>query len=278
MSRFRFPLLAVAAPLALALVASPAFGMWWGLDVIDQSYLPLDNTYSPRGTGSSYTVWVIGTGIDPTLPEFGGRAQQVANYAGGPNEDTNGHGTWVASLVGGRDYGVAKAVQLRGIKVIDECGHASPNAIVNGINYIIANGGSNSVAVFPFAFERTPAIDNAIASLVAAGVPVAVAAGDEPTDACNLSPAGEPTAFTVGAHDMALTRPSWQAYGSCIDIYAPGEDVTAAWPFGEGTRTLSSTAASAAMVAGGIVLHGGSTNAVILAATRMGNLLRLFVG
>ena len=278
MSGFRFRLLAVAAPLALALVASPAFGMWWGLDAIDQRLLPLDNVYSPSGTGSSYTVWVVGTGIVDTLPEFEGRAQQVVNYAGGPNEDTNGHGTWVASLVGGRDYGVAKAVQLRGIKVIDECGHASPNAIVNGINYIIANGGSNSIAVFPFAFERTTGINNAIASLVAAGVPVAVAAGDEPTDACNLSPAGESYALTVGAHDMALTRPSWQAYGSCIDIYAPGEDVTAAWPFGEGTRTLSSTAASAAMVAGGLALHGGSTSSLFFAATNMGGWLKLFVG
>ena len=277
MSGFRFRLLAVAAPLALALVTSPALATSWALDVLDQEFLPMDNVYLPSGTGSGMTVWVIGTGIDDTLPEFEGRAMQVVNYAGGPNEDTNGHGTWVASLVGGREYGVAKNVQIRGVKVIDECGHATPEAILSGIDYVIANGGSNSVAVFPFAFERTLQIDNAIANLVNSGVPVAVAAGDEPTDACDLSPAGESRAITVGAHDRSLTRPSWQAYGSCIDIYAPGEDVTAAWPFGEGTRTLSSTAASAALTAGALALYGGSASSLMQNASDMGGWLRLRV-
>ena len=34
-----------------------------------------------KGTGSLYTVWVIDTGVHDTHQDFGGRAQQVVNYA-----------------------------------------------------------------------------------------------------------------------------------------------------------------------------------------------------
>ena len=37
------------------------------------------------GSGSGYTVWVIDTGVHDTHNDFGGRAQQTVNYAGGAN-------------------------------------------------------------------------------------------------------------------------------------------------------------------------------------------------
>ena len=61
MSSFRFRFLAVAALLALA--ASPALAVSWGLDAIDQRELPLDGVYWPHhgNGGSGYTIYVIGT-------------------------------------------------------------------------------------------------------------------------------------------------------------------------------------------------------------------------
>jgi len=280
MSSFRFRFLAVTAPLVLALAASPALAVSWGLDVIDQSDLPLNNTYAPHfgNRGLGYTIWVIGTGINDTHVEFEGRAQQVANFADGPNEDTNGHGTWVASIAGGATFGVAPHAQLRGVRVIDECGQTNPNWIIAGIEYVQANAGGSSVAVFPFAFERNAAIDAAINNLVNSGVPVAVAAGDEPIDACDLSPARASNALTVGAHDVSLTRPSWQAYGDCIEIFAPGESIPGAWHTSDtATNTLSGTAASAAFVAGALTLYGKNANVLLNNATPMGGWLRLYV-
>jgi len=280
MSSFRFRFLAVTAPLVLALAASPALAVSWGLDVIDQRDLPLNNTYTPsRGNGGlGYTIWVIGTGINDTHVEFTGRAQQVANFADGPNEDTNGHGTWVASIAGGATFGVAPHAQLRGVRVIDECGQTNPNWIIAGIEYVQNNASGSSVAVFPFAFERNAAIDTAINNLVNSGVPVAVAAGDEPIDACDLSPARAYNALTVGAHDVSLTRPSWQAYGGCIEIFAPGESIPGAWHTSDtATNTLSGTAASAAFVAGALTLYGKDTTALLYNAISMGLWLRLYV-
>ena len=280
MSGFRNRLLAV--PLALALVVSPALAYNWGLDIIDERSLPPDGQYTPStgNQGLGYTIWVIGTGIDLQHPEFGGRAQQVANFTGGPNEDTNGHGTWVASIAGGASFGVAPHAQLRGVKVIDECGQTNPDWIIAGIEYVQSNADGSSVAVVPFAFETNPAIDTAINNLVNSGVPVAVAAGDEPTDACDLSPARASEAVTVGAHDSSLERTSGSAYGSCIEIYAPGESITGAWHTSDtATNTLSGTAASAAFVAGALTLYGKSSSALLNNATRMqgGVWLRLYV-
>lgn len=279
MSGFRNRLLAV--PLALALVASPALAAYnWGLDCIDSRSCFFDGVYMPStgNQGLGYTIWVIGTGIDVTHSEFGDRAQQVVNFAGGPNEDTNGHGTWVASIAGGSTFGVAPHAQLRGVKVIDGCGQTNPDWIVAGIEYVQYEADGSSVAVIPFAFETNPEIDRAINNLVNSGVPVAVAAGDERTDACDLSPARASEAVTVGAHDSSEERTSWSAYGGCIEIYAPGESITGAWHTSDtATNTLSGTAASAAFVAGALTLYGKSASALLNNATPMGGWEKLYV-
>jgi len=133
MSGFRFRLLAVAAPLALALIASPALaqGTPWHLDAIDQRSLPYDDTYNPNGTGSGVSVYILGSGLNHNHVDFQGRVQTSWSAFANPDDEL-GHGTWVASLVGGDTYGVAKSVALHGVKVIDGCGTVNPADIVAG--------------------------------------------------------------------------------------------------------------------------------------------------
>ena len=281
MSSFRFRFLALAAPLALALIASPALaqGTPWHLDAIDQRSLPYDNSYNPNGTGSGVNVYIVGSGLNHNHVEFGGRAQ-TSWSAFANSDDELGHGTWVASLVGGNTYGVAKSVSLRGVKVIDGCGTVNPADLVAGLDWVRTNGRRPAVAVLTFAFESTLEIDVAVANLVASGVPTVVPAGNVQTDACNLSPAGVPSAVTVGAHDPSLSIASDQAYGSCIDIYAPGVNIMGAWHTSNtATNTLvgPDTAAAAAIVAGALALYGGSQSAMMAAATSMGVWLRVYV-
>ena len=85
----------------------------WGLDRIDQEYLPLDNAYSYGNDGSDVHAYILDTGIRTTHTEFGGRASFDIDYTGDPtpnNGDCHGHGTHVAGTVGGATYGVAKNV------------------------------------------------------------------------------------------------------------------------------------------------------------------------
>src|ERR1700754_796203 len=95
----------------------------WGLEGIDQRYLPLDTNYEYQNNGQGVNVYVIDTGILPTHWEFSDRAFAIydaVNREGTGNTigiDCNGHGSHVAGTIGGRTFGVAKRVRLFGVRV-----------------------------------------------------------------------------------------------------------------------------------------------------------------
>ncbi|XP_071507076.1 aqualysin-1-like [Diadema antillarum] len=240
----------------------------WGLDRIDQRDLPLDNYYGPRGTGSGYTVWVIDTGVRDTHEEFSGRAQQVVNYAGGENEDCNGHGTHCAGIVGSDSYGVATEVQIRGVKTLNCFGSGSTGGILSGCEYVIANADGNSIASMSVGGGASTSLDDAVSAMIAAGIPTAVSAGGSNADACNYSPARVSAAITVGATDSSDTRSSSSNYGSCLDIFAPGVSITSTWYTSDtAIATLSGTSMACPHVAGAIALYGKSTEAMLANAS-----------
>lgn len=72
-------------------------------------------------------------------------------------------------------------------------------------------------------------LDDAVRSLTTDGVHVAVAAGNSNVDAKDTSPAREPSAVTVGASTIDDTRADFSSFGSVVDIFAPGVNVTSAW-------------------------------------------------
>ncbi|XP_011674888.2 uncharacterized protein LOC753919 [Strongylocentrotus purpuratus] len=235
----------------------------WGLDRVDQRSLPLDNKYSSHnGKGSGKTVYVIDTGVRATHNDFGGRAKQVANFAGGNNADCNGHGTHCAGTVGSNTYGVAKSVQIRGVRVFG-CGDTgSTSDIIAGVNYVtnIAKSTSNLIASMSLRGGASTAMDNAVKSMINAGVPTAVAAGNDNKNACNYSPARLSNAITVGATTNQDKRWSSSNYGSCLDIFAPGASITSTWYTGNSaTNTISGTSMACPHVAGAIACYGSSS-------------------
>ena len=172
---------------------------------------------------------------------------------GGSADDCNGHGTHVASTVGGNTYGVAKSVTLVGVRVLNCSGSGSTSGVVAGIDWAASNhqAGTPAVANLSLGGGASTAIDSAINRLIADGVTTVVAAGNSSANACNSSPARVPAALTVAASDRTDRFASFSNRGSCVDIIAPGVSITAAWnTSNSATATISGTSMASPHAAG----------------------------
>jgi subtilisin family serine protease len=226
----------------------------WGIDRIDQRNLPLSNSYTYTATGAGVTAYIIDTGINPTHPDFGGRAAVAFDATGGNGIDCHGHGTHVAGTIGSTSYGVAKGVALRGVRVLNCAGSGTTADVIAGVDWVTANSPGSSVANMSLGGGKSTALNNAVANLSNSGVLVAVAAGNSSANACNSSPSSEPTAMTVAASTITDASASFTNFGRCVDLYAPGVNITSTW-LGSGTNTISGTSMATPHVAGVAALY-----------------------
>jgi hypothetical protein len=236
---------------------------------MDQRLLPLDNSYTPQSDGSGVHVYVIDTGVLTTHTDFGGRASSGWDFVDNDADatDCNGHGTHVAGTIGGATFGVAKAVQIVGVRVLgapvgsppDEvCGGSAPTStVIAGVDWVTANAVKPAVVNMSLGGWADDQLDAAVQNSINAGITYSLSAGNDELDACLFSPGRVAAAITVGAVDKTDTRPFFSNDGPCVDIHAPGVGITSAWPFDAnhnpsttGSATLSGTSMASPHVAG----------------------------
>ncbi|GAB1116424.1 S8 family peptidase [Shewanella algae] len=249
-------------------------GATWGLDRIDQRDLPLNSNYHYDYDGSGVTAFVIDTGVRNTHNEFGGRASSGYDFIDNDNDssDCNGHGTHVAGTIGGSTYGVAKNVNIVGVRVLNCSGSGTNSGVISGINWVKNNAQGPSVANMSLGGGASQALDDAVNAAVAAGISFVVAAGNDNSNACNYSPARAANAVTVGSTTSTDSRSSFSNYGTCLDIYAPGSSITSAWyNSNSATNTISGTSMASPHVAGVAALYLAENPA--LSPTQLTNLL-----
>ncbi|MFK4222814.1 S8 family peptidase [Streptomyces sp. NPDC019890] len=221
----------------------------WGIDRVDQRNLPLSKTYTYKTTASNVNAYIIDTGIRTSHSEFGGRASVGTDTVGGGQngQDCHGHGTHVAGTVGGKTYGVAKGVKLIAVRVLDCQGSGTTAGVIAGVDWVTANAKKPAVANMSLGGGANTSLDNAVKKSIASGVSYSIAAGNGnilglPQNACNYSPARVPEAITVGATDSSDRRASFSNYGTCLDLFAPGVNITSAWKDSNtATNTISGT-------------------------------------
>ncbi len=234
----------------------------WGLDRIDQDVPYLDSRYHYwTGAGRGVTAFIIDTGIRANHDDFGGRVllpgyTSIADNRG--SDDCNGHGTHVSGTVGGRTWGVAKQVTLVPVRVLDCRGSGTWSGVIAGIDWVAGDINSAlrpAVANMSLGGGKSSAVNAAVAGAVVKGVTMVVAAGNSSADACNYSPASEPSALTVGATTKGDARASYSNYGTCVDLFAPGSSITSAWnTSSNATNTISGTSMASPHVTGAAAL------------------------
>lgn len=230
----------------------------WGLDRIDQRNLPLNSIYNYDTTGSGVNAYIIDTGIRRTHNEFGGRAFAGFDaFSDGQNSnDCNGHGTHVAGTVGGAVYGVAKNVRLYAVRVLNCQGSGTTAGVVAGVDWVRNNRINPAVANMSLGGGASTTLDNAVNNSISAGVTYVVAAGNSNANACNYSPARVAAALTVGSTTSSDARSSFSNFGSCVNIFAPGSSITAAWHTSNtAINTISGTSMASPHVAGVAALY-----------------------
>jgi aqualysin 1 len=243
------------------------------LDQMDQKLLPLDGKawHLPDG-GERVTVFVLDTGLRLTHFEFReSNGIQVSSRVscgldttfdseglGRKCVDMDGHGTAVAALIGGRTLGVAKAVRIVSVKLIDVDGWIFPESAMDGLNYVLSQKRAN---------PSTPMVVNLswgffdlfswhgnkiIRKLVEANVTVVAAAGNEDQNACWHSPSQVDSAIAVGYSDPKDDTFSPDSnHGPCVDIIAPGVNLYSACSY----KTHSGSSLAAPLVAGTAALY-----------------------
>ncbi|MFD0353956.1 S8 family serine peptidase [Streptomyces sp. NPDC127110] len=231
----------------------------WGLDRIDQRALPLDQSYTyPDKAGEGVTAYIIDTGVRKTHQDFGGRASDGYDAIDNDNtaQDGHGHGTHVAGTVAGGAYGVAKKAKIVGVRVLNNQGSGTTAQVVAGIDWVTRNAVKPAVANMSLGGGADSALDTAVRNSIAAGITYGVAAGNESTDASTKSPARVAEAITVGSTTNTDAKSSFSNYGSILDIFAPGSNITSTWGTGDtATNTISGTSMATPHVVGAAALY-----------------------
>ncbi|MFI9467059.1 S8 family serine peptidase [Streptomyces sp. NPDC052492] len=197
--------------------------------------------------GEDVKVAVLDTGVDATHPDLTGRVSEAQDFSGSSGTgDAFGHGTHVASIVGGSGAasggsrkGVAPGADLLIGKVLGDDGFGTESQVIDGMEWAVARGADvvNMSLGSDAPSDGTDPMSQTLNELSAAsGALFVVAAGNAgPAQGTIGSPAAADAALTVGAVDRDDSLADFSSRGPRTgddavkpDVTAPGVGIVAA--------------------------------------------------
>ncbi|MFJ4333456.1 MULTISPECIES: S8 family serine peptidase [unclassified Streptomyces] len=206
------------------------------------------DVWSAGYRGDGVKVAVLDTGADQSHPDLAGRVAAARDFSGSTGTgDVFGHGTHVASIVGGSGAasggsrrGVAPAAQLLIGKVLGDDGFGSESQVIAGMEWAADQGADvvNMSLGSSGATDGTDPMSQALDDLSrSTGTLFVVAAGNEGEQGPRTvgSPGAADAALTVGAVDRDDSLAPFSSRGPRLgddavkpDVTAPGVGIVAA--------------------------------------------------
>mmetsp|Transcript_113721 Transcript_113721/g.226314 ORF Transcript_113721/g.226314 Transcript_113721/m.226314 type:complete len:523 (+) Transcript_113721:43-1611(+) len=263
----------------------------WGLDRIDQRNDNLDDVFEPMSKtgGSGVDVYVMDTGIRTSHTEFGGRAvpkletfegesKECKNTDEDCAEDAQGHGTYCAAIVGGKNAGVAPQATLHAVKVHDGT-NGTAKSLYLAFDWLLSQDLPVASTVFSMSLNLgdvvifPPSLRSALTETYDRGITTVLASGNHGSSFGGWV-LHDKTAAAIQVGAVGKKDKEWESNGKRYDILAPGVGVQSAWiteeesvwdnkkpgfvlqvvPSDTGKKTFDGTSAAAPHVAGAAAL------------------------
>ena len=241
-----------AQALSAGMTNDPYSSQQWNLEMIG-----MGQAWQSGLTGKGVRVAVIDTGVYTNTNDFGdGRLEAGKNLVTetASTNDTRGHGTFVAGLIGAeKDNGVGIAGVAPGVTIVpiktsndgstaDGVSAQAIRAAVDEFHCDVINYSSGSKALMS-------GVKDAVNYAVSKGTIVVCSTGNDGNTSLYYPGALEAT-IGVGSVDKSMVRSSFSHNNRSIFVVAPGEDSTSLGLGSGSVRTASGTSYSAPLVAG----------------------------
>jgi subtilisin family serine protease len=183
---------------------------------------------------TNITIAVVDTGIDRQHPDLAATITEYKNFLRGSDKDFVGHGTHVAGIIAaiaGNDLGISGICggKILALKALPRDGQEfDAPAYYRALRYVI---GRAQVLNLSLGGEKDPAEIDVLADVIASGVVVVAAMGNEYDEGNPIEyPAAIPEVCAVGATNELDRRAGFSNTGRHIDLVAPGVNILSTTP------------------------------------------------
>lgn len=252
-------------PTRVATIDTPDEKNWWKV----YSFADVDLSSTTANIdiyGSDTNIYILDSGIDVTHSEFTGQDINLVYSLTGDFNDTNGHGTGLASLMVGNTCGTTSAT-VKVVKIFDDNQPTKQSDFLHALDAILNDMNNNinkfSIINCSWAIDKNIYIEDKIRHLINAGGLVVASSGNSGIPIEEVTPASMPEVLTIGGYNSDFVPCDFSNYSNpsvvsltqapvntgMLDGWAPGEQIYVAIPAskGGGYGFASGTSFSAAI-------------------------------